>query len=257
MREALVRFVLGIGALVTMPLVAVVMLLPFVGAIVGWVYWQAASGLPDHRLAEGATSWHGCVAAGSKHEFVPLEALPANAVNAFLAGVDPLFWARTASSPFAAFRGGKHVTRSVLPQLYARALSSCAQREELWRSRSLEYGLKQALLIYRIERDIPKRNILETQINTAYFGRNSYGMAAAAQAYFNKPLAELSLGDLAFLASLPRRPSLGPQTQLAERRNAVLESMVRMRVIAFEQAEAAKREPLSFVEARPAAAPRP
>jgi hypothetical protein len=49
---------------------------------IGRAYWDVASALSDHRLASETSSWNGCVPAGSKHQFVPLNEIPAEAINA-------------------------------------------------------------------------------------------------------------------------------------------------------------------------------
>ena len=250
MRKTLIWFLRGLGMLLAVLLLAV-------GVLAGQFYWEIASSLPDHRLADEATSWRGCVPAGAKHEFVPLSAMPANAVNAFLAAEDPEFFSRGTFSPLSEIanrlRGDRNRrTGSIVSQMYARELFYCLQPDNPPRN----WPFRHALLTYRIERDIPRRNILETRINTTYLGRNSYGMAGAAEAYFHKPLAGLDLAELAFLAGLARAPSLygaasHVDTALA-RRNSVLESMARMGVIAEEQARAAKLEPLNLQERPPA-----
>jgi membrane carboxypeptidase/penicillin-binding protein len=158
-------------------------------AFIGRVYWDVAKALPDHRIASETSSWNGCVPAGSKHQLVPLSSMPENAVNAFLAAADPGFFNRPAFSPVAEFIEalggmGRQKTGTILSSMYARELLACnssAANHSLWH-------FKFALLSYRIERDLPKRNILETVINTLYWGRGSYGIAAGAEVYFHKPL---------------------------------------------------------------------
>ena len=59
----------------------------------------------------------------------------------------------------------------------------------------------------RIEQVMSKQRILELYLNEIYLGLGSYGVAAAAQAYFNKPLDQLTLPEAAFLAALPKAPN--------------------------------------------------
>ena len=59
----------------------------------------------------------------------------------------------------------------------------------------------------RIEQTLTKQRILELYLNEIYLGLGSYGVAAAAQAYFNKPLDKLTLPEAAFLAALPKAPN--------------------------------------------------
>ena len=62
------------------------------------------------------------------------------------------------------------------------------------------------LLALRIERVLTKARILELYLNEIYLGQGAYGVVAAAQAYFNKPLDQLTTGEAAMLAALPKSP---------------------------------------------------
>ena len=251
MRNPLTWFAHALGTLL-------VILILCVAVIANWVYWQAASALPEHRLADGASSWRGCVTPGSKHQFVPLTAIPAHAVNAFLAAEDPDFFNREASNPLTDFTQALWNSRqrigSQLTVSYARQLLTC--QSNALADGMLFWHLRNALLHYRIERDVPKKNILETRINSSYFGRGSYGIAAAAKAYFHKPLAELALAEAALLGVLPREPSRYSNERFADKalaqRNEVLNRMARMGAITAQQAEAAKLEPLRVEKQVPA-----
>lgn len=93
MRKVLIWSVRVLGALLLAAFL-------FAGAVAGPIYWLAASELPDHRLANGQSSWHGCIQPDAKRtELVPLSALPANAINAFLAALEPDFLTREAYNP--------------------------------------------------------------------------------------------------------------------------------------------------------------
>ena len=72
---------------------------------------------------------------------------------------------------------------------------------------SLARKAREAILAIRIEQTLSKERILELYLNEIYLGLGSYGVAAAAQAYFNKPLDKLTLSEAAFLAALPKAPN--------------------------------------------------
>ena len=74
-------------------------------------------------------------------------------------------------------------------------------------SRSAERKIREILLAVRIEEVMDKERILELYLNEIFLGQNSYGVAAAAQTYFNKPLSDLTAGEAAYLASLPKSPN--------------------------------------------------
>ena len=78
--------------------------------------------------------------------------------------------------------------------------------------RTYSRKIKEAILAYRIERAFDKKQILELYLNEIYLGQGmhpqgSYGVAAAAQSYFDKSLSELDLAETAYLAALPKAPN--------------------------------------------------
>ncbi len=73
--------------------------------------------------------------------------------------------------------------------------------------RTAERKIKEIILAARMENSMSKERILELYLNEIFLGQNAYGVTAAAQVYFNKALSELSPGEAAYLASLPKAPS--------------------------------------------------
>jgi penicillin-binding protein 1A len=64
----------------------------------------------------------------------------------------------------------------------------------------------EALLAIKIERNLSKDQILELYLNQIYLGQRAYGFASAAQIYFGKSLGQLTPGEMAMLAGLPKAP---------------------------------------------------
>ncbi len=95
--------------------------------------------------------------------------------------------------------------------------------------RRIERKIKEIILATRIEETLSKEDILELYMNEIFLGQNSYGVTAAAQTYFNKPLRELAPHEAAFLASMPKAPSdyhpVRESERLLTRRNFVLKEM--------------------------------
>src|SRR6202035_4926036 len=93
----------------------------------------------------------------------------------------------------------------------------------------IERKVKEILLATRIEDALPKDRILELYMNEIYLGSGAYGVAAAAQTYFNKSLDELSLGEAAYLAGLPKAPNNYNPVRFPQaarlRRDTVLDQM--------------------------------
>jgi penicillin-binding protein 1A len=73
--------------------------------------------------------------------------------------------------------------------------------------KTLTRKLYEVLLAYKIESTLTKDQILELYVNQIYLGQRAYGFAAASQIYFGKGLKDLSVGEAAMLAGLPKAPS--------------------------------------------------
>jgi penicillin-binding protein 1A len=116
--------------------------------------------------------------------------------------------------------------------------------------RTIRRKVQEAILALWMERKLGKEEILSRYLNTAYFGAGVYGVDAAAKRYFGKTAKELSLSEAAMLAGLVRAPSaLAPTRHLEEARQRsalVLKAMVETGAISREQAEAARRQPVSL-----------
>ena len=141
--------------------------------------------------------------------FTPAEEIPDLVKQAFVSAEDKNFYAHNgfdARGMAAAFvdavksrgedvRGASTITQQVMKNFL------------LDGSRSVERKIKEIILAVRIEESMPKERILELYLNEIFLGQNSFGVTAAALTYFNKPLSDLSAGEAAYLASLPKSPS--------------------------------------------------
>ncbi|MBB3346911.1 penicillin-binding protein 1A [Sphingomonas sp. BK069] len=114
--------------------------------------------------------------------------------------------------------------------------------------------IREALLAYKIEETLTKQQIIELYLNQIFLGRNAYGVEAAAHAYFDKELSELTLGQMAYLAILPKGPSnydpFRDTDRAMTRRNYVLREMVRNGFVTQEQARVAAAEPIGAITRR-------
>jgi penicillin-binding protein 1A len=108
---------------------------------------------------------------------------------------------------------------------------------------------REILLAQRIEAELSKDEIIELYLNKIYLGERAYGVGAAALTYFGKPVAELSLGEMAMLAALPKAPSrdnpVANPERANERRDYVLRRMRELDRISQDEYEAAIAEPVS------------
>ncbi len=118
--------------------------------------------------------------------------------------------------------------------------------------RKIERKIKEIILATRIEETLDKEKILELYLNEIFLGQNSYGVAAAAQTYFNKTLSELSPHEAAFLASMPKAPSdyhpVRQSERLLNRRNFVLREMYENGYITQANYQAEVDAPLRSVQ---------
>ena len=118
--------------------------------------------------------------------------------------------------------------------------------------RAAERKIKEIILATRIEETLDKEAILELYLNEIYLGANSYGVAAAAQTYFNKPLDDLAPEEAAYLAALPKAPSrydpVEDHDRAVSRRDYVLREMRENGYLDQAAFEAAVAAPLLTVQ---------
>ncbi len=118
--------------------------------------------------------------------------------------------------------------------------------------RTLSRKIKELAMAVILEHHATKDDILETYINEIYMGQNGpfevRGFGSASEHYFNRPLAELSLGECALLAAIVNSPGrFNPFTRpqdSKDRRNRVLDRMEELKLITSSQSQAAKQNPL-------------
>ncbi|HEY7006912.1 MAG TPA: PBP1A family penicillin-binding protein [Sphingomicrobium sp.] len=141
-------------------------------------------------------------------------------------------------------RGGRVAGGSTITQQVAKYLL---------RDSSYNVGRKarEAILAFRLEDTLSKEQILELYLNSIFLGRNAYGVQAAARAYFDKDVDELTLPEAAYLAILPKAPSNYDPVRATERaldrRNYVLREMYRNGYISEEQWHSAASTPLGTI----------
>ena len=140
-------------------------------------------------------------------------------------------------------RGGKVEGASTITQQLARSLFLSSER-------TFDRKVRELVLAYKMELVSTKEQILETYLNQIYFGQGAYGVASAAQSYFGKDLAGLTVAEAAFLAGLPKSPNhFSPFKNYArakKRQEHVLERMEEAGFLTSAQREEALAEPLSF-----------
>ena len=106
------------------------------------------------------------------------------------------------------------------------------------------------LLTFKLEHLLSKNQILEIYMNQIYLGNRAYGFAAASEAYFGKPLKNISVAEAAMLAGLPKAPSaynpIANPKRARIRQLYIIDRMESNRFITPEQADMAREEPVKL-----------
>jgi len=167
---------------------------------------------------------------------MPLDDVPETLRNAFIASEDDRFyshpgidWQGIARAVFELIRTGeKGQGGSTITMQLARGFFLSSDKTYVRK-------LKEILLSLKMERELSKDQILQLYLNKIYLGHRAYGVAAAAQVYYGKTLAELTLAESAMIAGITQRPSrVNPITNpeaASKRRNYVLTRMHALDII--------------------------
>ena len=162
---------------------------------------------------------------------VPLSKVPPTVQHAVLAAEDRNFYSESALSPsgiaraiWADVRGGDVQGGSTITQQYAK-------NAYLTQQRTLTRKLKEIVIAVKLNNEKSKSQILESYLNTIYFGRQAYGIQTASQTYFGKDVSKLTTAEGAVLAAIIRSPAGYDPKNHPERAKArwdyVLDGMVK------------------------------
>ncbi len=187
--------------------------------------------------------------AEERRVFIDYADLPPQLVNAFIAAEDQNFWTHPGIDVQGIIRAA---TNNVMRMMgYNTSFSGAstitqqvAKNFFLTSERTLARKIKEAILAMRLERTFSKQHILTLYLNQIFLGARAYGVGSAALMYFNKPVADLTLAECAFLASLPKAPN--NRDRAVERRNYVLRRMVEEGFISQRDADIAATEQLNI-----------
>ncbi|WP_150539140.1 penicillin-binding protein 1A [Actinobacillus vicugnae] len=178
---------------------------------------------------------------------VKLANIPQTLIDAVIATEDVRFYDHNGIDP-------KGIMRAIWRSTQGDTQGASTITQQLARNffltpeRNMERKIKEAILALEIEKVLSKDEILELYLNKIYLGYRSHGVAAAAKTYFGKNLDQLTLGEIAIIAGLPKAPStMNPlySVKRAEaRRNVVLGRMLEVGKITQQQYDQAKAEPV-------------
>jgi penicillin-binding protein 1A len=187
--------------------------------------------------------------AREKRTVVPFDKFPEKLVQAFIAAEDSNFYEHGGvnyiamiRAMLANFKAGEKVQgASTITQQVARSLL-------LTREKTYIRKIREILLAYKMEANLSKQDIMYLYLNQIFLGGTAYGVAAAADVYFRKPLDKLEVEEMAILAGLPKAPSAfspvyNPK-RAKERQVYVLERMAAENFITEEESKIAIEKPL-------------
>ena len=147
---------------------------------------------------------------GGNRTIISYDDIPENLINAIVDTEDKTFWEHhgfnfvrmIGAVKEKVFGGGEISGTSTITQQLARNIYLSESMSE----RTLKRKILEGYYTVILEQEMSKKQILETYLNAVYFGFNAYGVAAAADNYFDKTPAELDLAECAALAALPQSP---------------------------------------------------
>ncbi|MBI5640112.1 MAG: PBP1A family penicillin-binding protein [Nitrospirae bacterium] len=236
-----------------------VLVCAFFGIIGGFVYWTLSDLPRVNAIEEYVPMESSKVFSGDnrllaefyyeRRTFIPHYTIPDHVKKAFISIEDIRFYSHPGVDFIGTFRalwhdikaksmvqGGSTITQQLAKMLFLRP------------EKSLKRKIREAVLALQIEKRYTKDEILGLYLNQTYFGTRAFGIEAAAQAYFGKSAQQLTVGEAALLATLPKAPSLYSPFKnpgkSAERRKVVLNIMLKNRFITPEQHDAAMKEPI-------------
>jgi len=149
---------------------------------------------------------------------------------------------------------GKRHGGSTITQQYV--VNAFVEREN-----TLTRKVKEAMLAYRVEKELSKDEILELYLNTIYFGHGAYGVESASEVYFGKTVEKLTLAEAAMIAGVIKSPGryspyLDPEAA-KDRRDTVLTQMNEQGYITDDELKAAEAEKIVTVGLKHAATSAP
>ncbi len=139
---------------------------------------------------------------------VPSQDIPEKLKQAFIAAEDARFYKHQGIDLISIVRAFfKNLEAGTIVQGGSTITQQVTKSFFLTPERSYDRKIKEAILAYRIDKTLTKEEILYLYLNQIYLGHGAYGVAAAAENYFNKSVSELNLAECAMLAGLPQAPS--------------------------------------------------
>jgi penicillin-binding protein 1A len=185
-----------------------------------------------------------------RRNLTPLKDIPRVMINALLAIEDADFYEHSGISYRAFARAALANLKSAKSQGGSTITMQVAKNVYLSSDKNYMRKIYEILLTFKLEHMLTKDQILEIYMNQIFLGNRAYGFSAASDAYFGKPLKDVTVAQAAMLAGLPKAPSafnpLVNPTRARVRQQYIIERMLDNSFITAEQAAAAKVEDIKL-----------
>jgi len=183
-----------------------------------------------------------------RRNLTPIKDIPKVMTDAVLAIEDARFYQHGGVDYLGVIRAGLANVGRVKSQGASTITMQVARNVYLSSEKTFTRKLYEILLTFKLEHLLTKDQILEIYMNQIFLGNRAYGFAAASEAYFGKPLKDITVAEAAMLAGLPKAPSAYNPISNPKRARArqlyIIERMLENGFITEEQAVAAKKQEL-------------
>lgn len=183
-----------------------------------------------------------------RRNLTPIGEIPAVMKNAVLAIEDARFYSHHGVDYIGLGRAAVANLGRVKSQGASTITMQVARNVYLSSEKTFTRKLYEVLLTFKLEHLLTKDQILEIYMNQIFLGNRAYGFAAASDAYFGKPMKELTIAEAAMLAGLPKAPSaynpISNPSRARARQLYIIERMEANGFITAEEAVAAKKQEL-------------
>src|SRR6184192_2924982 len=185
---------------------------------------------------------------------IPLkyDEIPANMKNAILAVEDARFYDHVGIDPIRIIGAGWKTLTSDKVEGGSTLTQQLAKNLFLSKEQTLKRKMNEWALALQIERYYTKNQIMELYANHIFLGANAYGVEAGAETYFGKPAKDLTIGEAALLAGIPKAPGeyspTANATKAKERRDLVLDQIAKGGFASQAEVDAAKAKPIQLAD---------
>ena len=183
-----------------------------------------------------------------RRSLTPLKEIPKVMIDAVLAIEDSRFYEHSGVDYKGVMRAGLANLKNAKSQGASTITMQVARNVYLSSEKTFTRKIYEILLTFKLEHMLTKDQILEIYMNQIFLGNRAYGFAAASDAYFGKPLKEVTIAEAAMLAGLPKAPSaynpISNPKRARTRQVHIIDRMQENGFITAAQAELAKNQEL-------------